>query len=218
MLDGAGCDAVGVADSFAQRGLAAAIKFDWEILEAHVSYLVIRAVIGMLDLAIEPMEGLLGTDRLFLVSSPTTGRLIAIPSSRSLFVVHRQTTDPADKAANRSARGGTKERAGRSGVERSELVGETRHRAADANATHIHTTAIAIDDAPLRDVALHDWTPATQFYEAFLITVLFGEDALLVVAGTRTVTMHGLGEQPGGATKLVELRQGRQAVEKEQRS
>src|SRR5690348_3782900 len=40
--------------------------------------------------------------------------------------------------------------------ERHELVGEPRHRAADADATDVGTAADAVDPAPLGDVALDD--------------------------------------------------------------
>src|SRR5204862_6553838 len=72
-----------------------------------------------------------------------------------------------------------------------ELVGKAGHGAADADAAHLHAPAVAVDDAPLGDVALHHRAPTAQLHQALLVAVLGGEHALLVVAGPGAVMVHG---------------------------
>src|SRR6476620_2431816 len=88
--------------------------------------------------------------------------------------------------------------------ERHELVGEPRHRAADADPADVRAAADAVDPAPLRDVALDHRAPAPELDDALLRAVLGGEVALLVVAGPVAALVHGGAEQPPGPQRLVQ--------------
>src|SRR5580698_416683 len=57
--------------------------------------------------------------------------------------------------------------AGRLIHEGHELVGEPRHRAADADATDVGTAADAGHPSPFRHVAIHHGTPAAQLHQTF---------------------------------------------------
>src|SRR5580704_407861 len=63
-----------------------------------------------------------------------------------------------------------------------ELVGEPRHGAADADATHVGAPTDPVDPAPFGHVALDHRAPATELHDALGRAVLGGEVALLVVA------------------------------------
>src|SRR4249919_1163502 len=67
--------------------------------------------------------------------------------------------------------------------ERHELVGEARHRAADADAADVGAAADSVDPTSLGDVALDDRTPAAELDDALRRAVLLREVPLLVVAG-----------------------------------
>src|SRR3954451_2269908 len=88
--------------------------------------------------------------------------------------------------------------------ERHELVRETRHRAADADAADVRAAADAVDPSALRHVALDDGTPAAQLDDALRRAVLRREVALLVVARAVAAFVDGGPEQPGRAQRLVE--------------
>src|SRR5689334_13018425 len=67
--------------------------------------------------------------------------------------------------------------AGRFIHERHELVRETGHRAADADATDVRAAADTVDPAPFRHVALDDRAPTTKLHNAFRRAVLGSEIA-----------------------------------------
>src|SRR4051812_36980638 len=110
----------------------------------------------------------------------------------------RDPAQAADDRAVQSAGGGGHLPAGRLVHERHELVGEPRHRAADADAAHVGAAADPVDPAPLGDVAVDDRPPATQLHDALRRAVLGGEVALLVVAGPVAALVHGGPEEPLG--------------------
>src|SRR5687767_11137692 len=62
--------------------------------------------------------------------------------------------------------------------ERHELVGEARHRAADADAAHVGAPADPVDPATLRHVALHHRPPAAELDDALAGAVGPGEVGL----------------------------------------
>src|SRR6202035_5424865 len=67
--------------------------------------------------------------------------------------------------------------------ERHELVRESRHGAADADAAHVGGAADTSHPSAFRYVAVHYWSPATQFHDAFRRAIHFREVTLLVVSG-----------------------------------
>src|SRR5580700_11401924 len=71
-----------------------------------------------------------------------------------------------------------------------ELVGESRHGAADADAAHMGAAADSGHPAAFGHVAVHYRTPASQLHDALWGTVHFGEVALLVVPGTIAAFMN----------------------------
>src|SRR3954451_1441720 len=89
--------------------------------------------------------------------------------------------------------------AGRLVHERHELVGEARHRAADADPTHVRAPADAGHPAALGGVAVDDRTPAADLHQALRRVVVLREVALLVVAGAVAPFVDRLAEQPRGA-------------------
>src|ERR1700722_12927945 len=101
----------------------------------------------------------------------------------------------ADDRAVHAAGGGGHPRAGRLVHERHELIGESRHRARDADPADVRAAADAVDPAPLRHVALDHGTPAAQLAQALGRVVGAGELALLVVAGPVAALVHGRLEQ-----------------------
>ena len=94
--------------------------------------------------------------------------------------------------------------AGRLVHERHELVGEARHRAADADAADVGAAADAVDPAPLGDVAVDHRAPAAELHDALGRAVLGGEVALLVVAGPVAALVHGGPEEPLRPQLVVE--------------
>ena len=141
-----------------------------------------------------------------------------MPAGRAHLVGLGQLAHAPDEPAEHAVGVGGQHGARRPLVDGGELVGEAGHGAADADAAHVHAPAVAVDDASLGDVALHDRAPAPQLDEALLVAVGVGEDALLVVAGPRAMAMDGLGEQPGRPPELIEFGQWRKAVEEQQGS
>src|SRR4029453_1982612 len=101
-------------------------------------------------------------------------------------------------------------------VERAELVREARHGAPDAHAAGLHAPAHVVDGAALHDVAIDDRTPAADLHETLRVTVVLGEDALLVESGPRAALMHGVAEEPRRPAELVEGRQRPQTLQEEQ--
>ena len=95
-------------------------------------------------------------------------------------------------------------RAGRLVHERHELVGEPRHRAADADPADVRAPADTVDPSALGDVAFHDGPPASELHDALRRPVLGGEVALLVVAGAVAAFVHGRTEQPLRSQRVVE--------------
>src|SRR4030081_2655391 len=88
--------------------------------------------------------------------------------------------------------------------ERHELVRETGHRAADADAADIRAATYPVHPASLRHVAVDDRTPAPDLDEALRRVVVLGEVGLLVVARAVAALVHGLAEQPLRSELLVE--------------
>src|SRR5579864_1854108 len=109
-----------------------------------------------------------------------------------------ETTEAADDRAVHAAGGRRDPRPGRLVHERHELVGESGHRAGDADAADVRAPAHAVDPAPLGHVALDHGTPAAQLDQALGRAVLAGEVALLVVSGPVAALVHGGLEQPPG--------------------
>src|ERR1700723_1776561 len=92
-----------------------------------------------------------------------------------------------------------------------ELVGESRHGAADANAAHVGAAADSSHPAAFRNVAVHDRPPASQLHNALWGSVHFGEITLLVVTGSITALVDRLAEQPSRPQLVVERNHGRQS-------
>src|SRR5438094_6160652 len=138
---------------------------------------------------------------------PVTGRELATLLPPAGFLVlgfGRDLAQGPDHAAVETAGGGGDLRAGWLIHEGHELVGEARHGAADADATHVGAAAHTVDPAPLRHVALDHRTPAAQLHQALGGAVLGGELALLVVPGPVAPLVHGGAEEPLRAEGLVE--------------
>src|SRR4051794_18812160 len=141
------------------------------------------------------------------------GELVAVVPPLRLLV-DRAVRDAAQLADGRAVDAGDerRDRAARRLVhERHELVGEARHRAADADAAHVRAAADARHPAALRDVAVDHGTPAADLHEALRRVVVVGEVALLVVARAVAPLVHRLAEQPLRAELVVERDDGRQA-------
>src|SRR3954452_1221144 len=141
------------------------------------------------------------------------GELVAVVPPLRLLV-DRAVRDAAQLADGRAVDAGDerRDRAARRLVhERHELVGEARHRAADADAAHVRAAADARHPAALRDVAVDHGTPAADLHEALRRVVVVGEVALLVVARAVAPLVHRLAEQPLRAELVVERDHGRQA-------
>src|SRR5438094_7009502 len=138
---------------------------------------------------------------------PVTGRELATLLPPAGFLVlgfGRDLAQGPDHAAVETAGGGGDLRAGWLIHEGHELVGEARHGAADADATHVGAAAHTVDPAPLRHVALDHRAPAAQLHQALGGAILRGELALLVIAGPVTTFVDGRPEQPLWAQRLVE--------------
>src|SRR5215210_5442926 len=190
-----------------------------EAVAAHVVtalavLLVAAALVGVLVLGIELVDRLLhalGAD----LGPAEARRPVLLPAGGEVLVHPGHVAHLADEPAHHLGGGGGQQRAGGDLVDGAELVGEAGHGAADADAAHLHAAAVAVDVAPLGDVALDHGAPTAQLVQALLVAVLPGEDALFVVAGPGAVTVHRLAEQPGRAAQLVELGQRGQAVEEQ---
>src|SRR5262245_16396894 len=99
------------------------------------------------------------------------------------FLVHGRLCERSQRP-NRPAVDGDGGRgelgAGRLVHEGHELVGEARHRAADADASDVGTAADAVHPAALADVALHHGAPAAELHDALGRAVRVREVGLLV--------------------------------------
>src|SRR3954447_7464439 len=141
------------------------------------------------------------------------GELVAVVPPLRLLV-DRLVRDAPQLADRRAVHAGDQRRhraARRLVHERHELVGEARHRAADADAADVRAAADPGHPAALGNVAVDDGAPAADLHEALGRVVVVGEVALLVVARAVAALVHGLAEQPLRAQLLVERDHGRQA-------
>src|SRR6202035_3797205 len=85
-----------------------------------------------------------------------------------------------------------------------ELVGKARHRAADADATHVRTATDCRHPSELRDVAVDERPPTADLHLALGGVVVVGEVALLVVAGTVAALMNCLAENPLRTQRIIQ--------------
>src|SRR3954469_21586238 len=141
------------------------------------------------------------------------GELVAVVPPLRLLVdrLVRDAPQPADRRAVDAGDERRDAAARRLVHERHELVGEARHRAADADAADVRAAADPGHPAALGDVAVDDRAPAADLDQALRRVVVVGEVALLVVARAVTALVHGLAEDPGGAQLVVERNHRRQA-------
>src|SRR5262249_29326420 len=124
--------------------------------------------------------------------------------------------EPPDHPAHAPGGEGGDGRAGRRLVERTELVGKTRHGAPDAHAACPHAPTHVIDGTALHDVAVDNRAPAADLHEALWVAVAFAEDALFVEPGPRAAMMDRCAKEPSGPAELVERRQRPQALQEEE--
>src|SRR5262249_37566025 len=142
--------------------------------------------------------------------------LVLVPPPFAICRAVAQSPQPADDRAERARAVGRDERARRRLVERRELVGEARHRAADAHTARLHAPAHVIDRAALDDVAVDDGSPAADLDQALGIAVVMREDAFFVVAGAGAAAMHRFAEQPRRTSEGIERRQRSETLQEEQ--
>src|SRR6476661_9383712 len=117
----------------------------------------------------------------------------------------------ANRSTIRASRGSRYSCARRFIHEGHELVGESRHGAADANAPDIGASADSGHPAALGHIAIHYRSPASQLHNAFRRSVNLGEIALLVVAGAIAAFVYSPAKQPRGTQLVVERNHGRQS-------
>src|SRR5580704_1022759 len=96
------------------------------------------------------------------------------------------------------------QRARRLAHERHELVRKTRHRTADADASHVRTTADSTHPSTLAHVALHHRPPTAEFYDALARSVFVAEFRLLVVTAAVAALMDRLAEKRFWTQRLIE--------------
>src|SRR5215211_226909 len=172
---------------------------------------------AVLELLVEEAHDLRRRRRVALLAGERRRDLpSAVPDRLEVVGPHAHPPHPPDARAVRPRDAPGQRRPRRRLVERRELVGEARHRAADAGPAGDHAAAHVVDRAALGDVALHDRPPAPHVDEALAVTVLLGELALLVVAGAGAMAVDGLVELPLGPAQLVELGQRAEALEEHQ--
>src|SRR5262245_55374552 len=94
-------------------------------------------------------------------------------------------------------------RAGRLVHERHELVREAGHRAADADASDIRTTADASHPPALCHVAVDNRTPTAELHDALWRSVVIGEIALFVVTRAVAPFVYSLAKQPRGSQVVI---------------
>ncbi len=87
---------------------------------------------------------------------------------------------------------------------RHELVGEARHRAADANSADVGAASDAAHPAALGNVALDDRSPAPELDQALGRIVFRRKFALFVITGAIATLVHGVAEEPGRPARVVE--------------
>src|ERR1700683_1586180 len=94
----------------------------------------------------------------------TSGQLSSRVSPPRFFVdsVVSEGAQRPDRASVNAHGGGRDSRAGWLGPERHELVGKSRHSAADTDATDVGTTAHPVHPSPLGHVAVHHRAPTAQ--------------------------------------------------------
>src|SRR4051794_15897045 len=134
------------------------------------------------------------------------GELVAVVPPLRLLV-DRLVRDAPQAADRRAVHAGDERRdaaARRLVHERHELVGEARHRAADADAADVRAAADARHPAALGDVAVDHRPPAADLHEALRRVVVVGEVALLVVARAVAALVDRLAEDPLRAQLVVE--------------
>src|SRR5262245_40944858 len=170
----------------------------------------------VLPLAVEEFDRLVG-DRLSLHVGPSARHLAGdVPTMLAVCLAIRQSPKATDDPADRSSRERRDRRAGRRLVERTELVREAGHRAADADAAGAHAPAHVVDGAPHDDVAIDDGTPASDLNETLGIAVVLGEHAFLVESRPGAAMVDRVAKQPRRAAELVERRQRTEALEEQQ--
>src|SRR5262249_11457095 len=148
----------------------------------------------VLPLAVEEFDGLIG-ERLGLHVSPSARHFAGdVPAVLAVRLAVRQSTQAPNDSADRSGRHGRDRSAGRGLVEGAELVGEPRHRAADADAAGTHAPTHMIDGPPDDDVAVHDGAPTADLDETLWIAVVLGEESLFVKTRARAAVVNRLAE------------------------
>src|SRR3954469_4642814 len=118
--------------------------------------------------------------------------------------VRGETAQAADGRAVDADGAGGQPPARRFVHERHELVRETGHGAADADAADVGAAADAVHPAALGHVALDHRAPPAELDDALRRAVLGGEVGLLVVTGAVAALVDGLAEQPGRPQLLVQ--------------
>src|SRR6185312_1957403 len=121
-------------------------------------------------------------------------RSFVAPFGLSITAVICDGTQRTDHRAVYAYRARRQFRAWRFVHKRHELVWESWHRAADANAADIRAAANASHPTPLRYVAVDHWPPAADFDQALRRTVFMREIALLVITSAIASFMHCLPE------------------------
>src|SRR5919202_4002863 len=169
---------------------------------------LLAAVAPAAERIVELVSGLAKWTGLRSLARPAgRGVVVQVPARFAVQVLVRvQPQRPDDHPADEPRQRRRDSRAGRLLVEGRELVGEARHRAADARTARVHAATDVVDRAARGDVAVDDRAPAADLDEALWIAVLLGERAFLVVGAADAVPVHRLAEQPGGTPELVELR------------
>src|SRR4051812_36852349 len=148
---------------------------------------LISSRVAMLSaLLVAPPRGVAGGELVAVV--PPLRLLVDRPVRDAAQAAHRRAVDAGDEGRDRAAR--------RLVHERHELVGEARHRAADADAADVRAAADAVHPAALGHVAVDDRPPAADLHQALGRVVVLREVTLLVVAGAIAALVDGLAEQP----------------------
>src|SRR6266545_2413595 len=170
----------------------------------------------VLPLAVEELDRPV-RERLRLDVRPSAGDLAGdVPAMLAIGLPVGEPPQSPDDTAHGPGRERRHGGAGWRFVERAELVGEAGHRAADAHAAGLHATTHVVDGPALNDVAVDDGPPAPDLDEALGISVVLGEDALLVEARARATVVHRVAEQPRRAAEFVERRQRPEPLEEQQ--
>src|SRR5215470_4298039 len=139
-----------------------------------------------------------------------------VPAVLTVGLAVREPPEAPDHPAHALGGQGGEGGAGGRLVERTELVGKSRHRAPDANTARPHAAAHVIDGAALHDVAVDDRAPTADLHEALRVAIVLGEQALLVVSSPVAAVVNGLAEEPCGSSELVEGGQRPQALQEQE--